>query len=406
MVDNNIPIQRYFRSGQEMIRMASIYCDEKQYESAYILLAKFITLFLEKLKSHTQYKLATAQAKAANKVSVKLALSKAEEVKSILEEQYQLEYVKWVKEQEMLRLLEEERLEQEILKERHRKNMEAKAMLDQEKMQMDYFEEQQRRKELEKERLNVEAEFKRPANSQNKGSASLIPVDFAPPPDLCFDDNSSAKEYSSGSITTSVLPPTVDRSTKPSDSTKAALKMRNNKYGLRTVVSPEGLPQIFKKYAKSNTDRNVETCGVLFGNLSQNQFIITHILLPHQSGTSESCNTTREEDMWEFQEFCNGICLGWIHTHPSQTAFLSSVDLHTHYPYQCLIGESVAIVCSGKFNETGYFMISPGTGMNEIGSCSKTGHHPHTTNPPLFEACDHVQVSSAHTVELVDWRCK
>ena len=40
-----------------------------------------------------------------------------------------------------------------------------------------------------------------------------------------------------------------------------------------------------------------------------------------------------------------------MQTHPSQTAFLSSVDLHTHYPYQCLMPESVAIVCSAKFNE-------------------------------------------------------
>ncbi len=38
-------------------------------------------------------------------------------------------------------------------------------------------------------------------------------------------------------------------------------------------------------------------------------------------------------------------------THPSQTAFLSSVDLHVHFPYQQLLPEAVAIVCSAKYQE-------------------------------------------------------
>jgi STAM-binding protein len=28
------------------------------------------------------------------------------------------------------------------------------------------------------------------------------------------------------------------------------------------------------------------------------------------------------------------LALGWIHTHPQQTCFLSSIDVHTHMPYQ------------------------------------------------------------------------
>ena len=38
------------------------------------------------------------------------------------------------------------------------------------------------------------------------------------------------------------------------------------------------------------------------------------------------------------------ITLGWIHTHPSQSAFLSSVDLHTHFGYQSMMPEAIAIV--------------------------------------------------------------
>ena len=40
--------------------------------------------------------------------------------------------------------------------------------------------------------------------------------------------------------------------------------------------------------------------------------------------------------------------LGWIHTHPDYNAFLSSVDLHNHYLYQCMMAESIAIVVSER----------------------------------------------------------
>lgn len=38
-------------------------------------------------------------------------------------------------------------------------------------------------------------------------------------------------------------------------------------------------------------------------------------------------------------------------THPTQTAFLSSVDLHTHCAYQLMMAEAIAIVCAPKYDE-------------------------------------------------------
>lgn len=38
-------------------------------------------------------------------------------------------------------------------------------------------------------------------------------------------------------------------------------------------------------------------------------------------------------------------------THPSQTAFMSSVDLHTHCSYQIMMDEAVAIVCAPRYNQ-------------------------------------------------------
>jgi len=85
--------------------------------------------------------------------------------------------------------------------------------------------------------------------------------------------------------------------------------------------------------------------------------------------SSDSCDTVKEEEILEYVFNENLITFGWIHvidlffyflilkiilliqTHPTQTAFLSSVDLHTHLPYQLLLQEAIAIVISPKFNE-------------------------------------------------------
>lgn len=42
-VDKTLALRLYFRSGREMLRMANMYCDEGQLESAFILYYKFIT---------------------------------------------------------------------------------------------------------------------------------------------------------------------------------------------------------------------------------------------------------------------------------------------------------------------------------------------------------------------------
>ena len=126
------------------------------------------------------------------------------------------------------------------------------------------------------------------------------------------------------------LPSVPDRSTKPS----SASLYSNTAGGLRTVVVPSMAEGKFLSVAQPNTSRNVETCAILAGKLARDRFRITHLLVPKQSGTSDSCTTSNEEAIFEYQDKHELITLGWIHTHPSQTAFLSSVDLHTHASYQ------------------------------------------------------------------------
>ena len=61
----------------------------------------------------------------------------------------------------------------------------------------------------------------------------------------------------------------MDRSTKPVHFTQTHSDMveNQNKYGLKTVRVPISISQRFAEYAKPNTLRKIETCGILFGKL-------------------------------------------------------------------------------------------------------------------------------------------
>lgn len=46
-------------------------------------------------------------------------------------------------------------------------------------------------------------------------------------------------------------------------------------------------------------------------------------------GTTDTVQALNEEEIFEAQFERELYPLGWIHTHPTQTCFLSSVDVHT-----------------------------------------------------------------------------
>jgi len=174
--------------------------------------------------------------------------------------------------------------------------------------------------------------------------------------------------------------------------------------GLRRMFVPQELCNRFLNLAAYNTSRNLETCGILTGKLAKNVFHITHLVVPKQTATSDSCTTTNEEEMFDVQDKYDLVTLGWIHTHPSQSSFLSSVDLHTHFAYQVMMPEAIAIVCAPKFNQIGIYRLTSQHGLSFIGSCSKTGFHPHPKEPPLFEESEHVHMDSSLGLDIIDLR--
>lgn len=115
--------------------------------------------------------------------------------------------------------------------------------------------------------------------------------------------------------------------------------------GLRTLCIPGDLITTFLNHAKVNSDQSIETLGTLGGVLSSNnQLRVTHLLIPRQNGFSDKCVMDSDAtDVWEIHDKEGLLFLGWIHTHPAYSVYLSSIDLHNQFEYQRMLPEVGAI---------------------------------------------------------------
>ena len=86
------------------------------------------------------------------------------------------------------------------------------------------------------------------------------------------------------------------------------------------MMVPAKLMSKFLILSMMNTEQNKETCGILAGRLERDQLTISHLLIPKQVGTSDSCTTENEEEIFEYLDEHNLITLGWIHV--SQLFFI------------------------------------------------------------------------------------
>ncbi|XP_032433768.1 STAM-binding protein-like A [Xiphophorus hellerii] len=408
-VNDDVPPRRYFRSGMEMIRMAHIYTEEGNLERAFVLYNKYITLFIEKLPKHRDYKTANIPEKKDTVKKLKdVAFPQAEVLKQALLKRFEQEYAQYL----VKKKAEEEALALEQSRQRaldaERERVAVMQRRQREQEQFSAFEEMIRRQELEKERQRVLLEFATP--SAPPADTPLIPGIQGPPlvsPTAPlspgdFGANDYQHHRPAGTPGTPVAgPPSFDRSLKPG----SLVSPGNNSTmvdALRQLAVPAELCRSFLRLAEANTSRAVETCGILCGKLTRNAFTVTHVIVPKQCGGPDYCDTENEEELFLIQDQHDLITLGWIHTHPTQTAFLSSVDLHTHCSYQIMLPEAIAIVCSPKFNEIGYFRLTD-RGTDEISSCKQKGFHPHSKDPPLFTHAGHVNITD-DSVSMMDLR--
>lgn len=166
---------------------------------------------------------------------------------------------------------------------------------------------------------------------------------------------------------------------KPSEYTFEHAAYLENGTPLRTVFLPPDLRHRFVRIAAANTARNLETCGILCGTLISNALFISRLVIPEQISTSDTCETVNEGELFDYVDSEDLLMLGWIHTHPTQTCFMSSRDLHTHGGYQTMLPESIAIVCApSKTPDWGVFRLTDPPGLKSVLTCKQTGlFHPH-----------------------------
>lgn len=172
---------------------------------------------------------------------------------------------------------------------------------------------------------------------------------------------------------------------------------------------PVKMMDCFLRLAEMNTMKNLETCGVLAGSLKNRMFYVTTLIIPKQESTSDSCQTTDEEEIFNVQDRRSLFPLGWIHTHPTQTCFMSSIDLHTHYSYQIMLPEAIAIVMAPTDTSRthGIFHLSDPSGVSVIRNCQERGFHPHeepADGSPIYEHCSHVLINENMKFDVVDLR--
>ncbi|PWA68955.1 associated molecule with the SH3 domain of STAM 2 [Artemisia annua] len=165
----------------------------------------------------------------------------------------------------------------------------------------------------------------------------------------------------------------------------------------------------FLDLAKDNTSKDLETCGVLGAFLKEGTYYVTTLIIPKQDSTSNSCQAVNEEEIFAIQNEESLFPVGWIHTHPSQSCFMSSVDLHTQYSYQVMVPEAVAIVMAptDTSKSYGFFRLSDPDGMNILRECQERGFHTHrepANGRSLYEECSSIYLNPNLRLEICDLR--
>ncbi|XP_015165461.1 AMSH-like ubiquitin thioesterase 2 isoform X3 [Solanum tuberosum] len=160
----------------------------------------------------------------------------------------------------------------------------------------------------------------------------------------------------------------------------------------------------------SNYSRNVQAA---FGPLNDvhikdDTFYTTSLIIPKQESTSNSCQALQEEEMFAILHGQSLFPIGWIHTHPSQTCFMSSIDLHTQYSYQVMVPEAIGIVMAPTDTSRAYgiFRLSDG-GKKILKDCPEKGFHLHkepVDGSPLYGDCSNVYINSCLRLEIFDLR--
>ncbi|KAI8598503.1 hypothetical protein EDD21DRAFT_382276 [Dissophora ornata] len=451
MVDST-PLRFYIRTADHLYKQAKIYQKEGDLTTSYILYMKFCNLVVYELQKHSDYNNPDYKGAIASlRKSALVAMNEIADLKPILDKKYD-DYLDYIRQRDAMLVAEAQEAQQQLESQR-RQDMERTSREQQELYWANNPPTQgwSLVKALEgvpgvnstqlmqhnQAQLHDNAEIQYPEHhhrshhhhhthhhkpeipSPSIRPQQFIPTPTGPPPALprkpvlannapklppkvqieedvhgVFRDtmcNRIGEQLLNSTLTRSILSFSIEFS-----------------QGLRTLIVPVRLLDRFLNIVRPNTIKNMETCGILAGVLSRNKLTVTTLIIPKQTATSDTCSTTNEDELFEFQNERDLMTLGWIHTHPTQTCFMSSVDLHTHCSYQLMLPEAIAIVCAPSHDrDYGVFRLTDPPGLQVITNCrQKPLFHQHPGEDDIYtDACDqgHVELVD-QDLEIVDLR--
>ncbi|KAA0199448.1 STAM-binding protein A [Fasciolopsis buskii] len=353
-----LSIDQYLRAIRSMLQMVDVHIHANRQESALVLASRFLVLFLQVLPKHKDFRKISAEEMTAWKERCRTTFKKAEVLKQALRERFAAEHEEYIrqKQEEQIRQLAESDIDQL----------------------------------LPEPPPSPPPISTKPVGPIDACSPATFPITYPRLPEI-----NGPSTFSSDS-NLPAQPPQVDRSLKP--------QTNSAPHGWLPIRMSFELARRFMRLAEPNTIANRETCASLCGNLVSNEYRITDVVITKQTGTPDSCTTHNEEELFDYMEKRNLIVLGWIHTHPSQTAFLSSVDQHTQLSYQIMLPEAIAIVCAPKFNEITAFSLNPVYGLPYVRQCRESGFHPHPKSIQIYEPSPHVIDDPSALFNVVDLR--
>ncbi|THD23147.1 STAM-binding protein A [Fasciola hepatica] len=353
-----LSIDQYLRATRSMLQMVDAHIRANRQESALVLASRFLVLFLQVLPKHKDFRKINPEEMTAWKERCRSTFKKAEALKQALHERFTTEYEEYIrqKQEEEIRQLTESGV--------------------------DHL--------LPEPPPSPPPISTQPVGPIDNCSPPAFPVAYPKLPEL------NGPNFLVPDKNYPTQPPQIDRSLKP--------QTTSPRHGWLPIRMSFELARRFMRLAEPNTIANRETCASLCGNLVNNEYRITDVIITKQSGTSDSCTTHNEEELFNYMEKRNLIMLGWIHTHPSQTAFLSSVDQHTQLSYQIMLPEAIAIVCAPKFDEITAFSLNPVYGLPFVRQCKESGFHPHPKSIQIYESSPHVIDDPSASFNVVDLR--
>ena len=174
---------------------------------------------------------------------------------------------------------------------------------------------------------------------------------------------------------------------------------------ITNIHVPTDLVTKFEELAQENTNKGLETGGILAGKLVGNHYDITHVIIPHQTAADDRF------DVQDVRQLANVFCvqpdlvmLGLIHTHPKWDSFLSSVDIHALWDYAKDNPSLISIVLAPKKNTAPAYCLTS-LGFREISQCKEKGFHKHRIDDKkLYHVAEHVFQGRGLVTTVIDQR--